>query len=224
MSRRSENRDEPLAAEDLPRVIPVFPLDGALLLPHASRPLNIFEPRYLSMLDDAMAAERIIGLVQTAAGGTRDRPHLAHTGCAGRVTSFTETPDGRYLVTITGLARFEMQDELSVQTPYRQAKVDFSPYADDLKALPEGGPEQRARLMVVLKRYLEHRGLRIDWGAVEDAPVEALVNSLAMALPFTAPELQALLEARTLVDRRETLIALLEIDGSSFDEESPQLQ
>ncbi len=224
MSRRSEDPDEEVAAEDLPRVIPVFPLDGALLLPHASRPLNIFEPRYLNMLDDAMAAERIIGLVQTANGGTRERPHLAHIGCAGRVTSFTETPDGRYQITLTGLARFDLQGEISVQTPYRQAKVDFTAYANDLKALPEAGAETRGRLMTVLKRYLEHRGLRIDWGAVEDASVEALVNSLAMALPFTSPELQALLEARTLDDRRETLIALLEIDGSSFEEESPQLQ
>ena len=210
-------------AEDLPQVIPVFPLDGALLLPHASRPLNIFEPRYLNMLDDAMAAERIIGLVQTI-GGLRERPHLAHIGCAGRVTSFTETPDGRYLVTLTGLARFRVQDELSVQTPYRQARVDFAPFADDLKALPGEGGAERPRLMAVLKRYLEHRGLRIDWGAVEDAGVEALVNSLAMALPFTAGELQALLEAATLEDRRETLIALLEIDGSSFDDERPQVQ
>jgi hypothetical protein len=219
--------DEVVRAEDLPQVIPVFPLDGALLLPHASRPLNIFEPRYLNMLDDAMAAERIIGLVQTA-GGLRERPHLAHIGCAGRVTSFTETPDGRYLVTLTGLARFRLQDELSVQTPYRQARVDFAPFAADLDALPEHADEHaagvRARLMTVLKRYLEHRGLRIDWGAVEDAAVEALVNSLAMALPFESGELQALLEAKSLDDRRETLITLLEIDGSSFDDDRAQVQ
>ena len=222
MSRRAAI-DPDIKAEDLPQVIPVFPLDGALLLPHASRPLNIFEPRYLNMLDDAMAAERIIGMVQTL-GGLRDRPHLAPIGCAGRVTSFTETPDGRYLVTITGLARFRVQDELSVQTPYRQARVDFQPYAGDLKALPGEGAAERPRLLAVLKRYLEHRGLRIDWGAVEDADVEALVNSLAMALPFNAAELQALLEAGTLDDRRETLIALLEIDGASFDDGKPQVQ
>ncbi len=215
--------DEKVRAEDLPQVIPVFPLDGALLLPHASRPLNIFEPRYLNMLDDAMAAERIIGMVQTAGGG-RDRPHLAHIGCAGRVTSFTETPDGRYLVTLTGLARFRLQDELSVQTPYRQARVDFNAFADDLKPLPEEASAERGRLMEALKRYLEHRSLRIDWGAVDDAPVEALVNSLSMALPFDSGALQALLEAATLDDRRETLIALLEIDGSSFDDDHAQVQ
>jgi Lon protease-like protein len=215
--------EDAVNVEDLPQVIPVFPLDGALLLPHASRPLNIFEPRYLNMLDDAMAAEKIIGLVQTA-GGARERPHLAHIGCAGRVTSFSETPDGRYVIILTGLARFRLLDELSVQTPYRQARVDFTPFADDLKPLPEAGDADRPRLMDTLKRYLEHRGLRIDWGAVEDAGVDSLVNSLAMALPFTSAELQALLEAPTLADRRAILIALLEIDGAAFDEDSPQVQ
>jgi Lon protease-like protein len=210
--------------EDLPQVLPVFPLDGALLLPRASRPLNIFEPRYLNMLDDAMAAEKIIGLVQTT-GGVRERPHLAQIGCAGRVTSFSETQDGRYVIVLTGVARFRLQDELSAATPYRQARVDFGPFADDLKPLPEASGDQRIRLMDALKRYLEHRGLRIDWNAVEDAGVEALVNSLAMALPFSAAELQALLEAPLLADRRETLIALLEIDGSSFDDDDrPRVQ
>ncbi len=151
MSRRSQMQSY-AHPDQLPQVIPVFPLDGALLLPHASRPLNIFEPRYLNMLDDAMAAERIIGIVQTAVGGVRERPHLAQVGCAGRVTSFTETPDGRYLVTLTGLARFRVHDELSVQTPYRQARVDFTPFADDLKALPDVGGADRPRLLAVLKR------------------------------------------------------------------------
>jgi Lon protease-like protein len=211
-------------ADQLPRVIPVFPLDGALLLPHASRPLNIFEPRYLNMFDDAMAAERIIGLVQTTAGGGRERPHLAQVGCAGRVTSFTETPDGRYLVTLTGLARFRVKEELSVQTPYRQARVDFTPFADDLKELPDKGDDDRPRLMAMLKRYLERRGLRIDWDTVGEVGVEPLVNSLAMALPFDAAELQAILEAGSLDERRETLIALLEIDGAATDDDTPPLQ
>jgi Lon protease-like protein len=211
-------------AEDLPQVIPVFPLDGALLLPQASRPLNIFEPRYLNMLDDAMAAERIIGMVQTIPGGQRERPHLANVGCAGRITSFTETPDGRYLITLTGVARFRLGDELSVQTPYRQARVDFTPFAADLTTLSTTGAKDRERLLGALRRYLEQRGLRIDWSAVEEAGVEALVNSLAMALPFDALELQALLEAQTLADRRETLITLLEIDGSAFGNHRPQAQ
>jgi Lon protease-like protein len=223
MSRRSQ-MSETLKADDLPQVIPVFPLDGALLLPHASRPFNIFEPRYLNMFDDAMATEKIIGMVQTVPGGARERPHLAQTGCAGRVTSFTETPDGRYLVTLTGVARFRLTDELPVQTPYRQARVDFTRFADDLKVLSDDDIAERPRLMGTLKRYLERRGLRIDWAAVEEASVPALVNSLAMALPFDANELQALLEADTLDIRRETLITLLEIDGSSFDDARPQVQ
>jgi Lon protease-like protein len=213
------NEEEPaLKAEELPQVIPLFPLDGALLLPHASRPFNIFEPRYLNMLDDVMAAERIIGMVQTVPGGAPDRPHLAHVGCAGRVTSFGETADGRYLITLTGLCRFRLQTELSSPTPYRQAKVDFAAYAEDLRPRPTDLGTDRQRLMDALTPFLEHRGLRIDWGALYGAPVAQLVDSLAMALPFDHAELQALLEAPDLEARRQTLITLLEIDGAGGDE------
>jgi Lon protease-like protein len=211
--------DESLKAEDLPQVIPLFPLDGALLLPHASRPFNIFEPRYLNMLDDVMAAERIIGMVQTAPGGTPDRPFLAHVGCAGRVTSFGETPDGRYLITLTGLCRFRLREELPAALPYRQARVDFPRYAKDLEPLPADLGEDRQRLMDALTPYLDQRGLRVDWGALHGAPIAQLVNSLATALPFDHGELQAILEAETLKARRETLIALLEIDGAGGGED-----
>jgi Lon protease-like protein len=203
-----------LTMADLPQVIPLFPLDGALLLPHAGRPLNIFEPRYLNMLDDVMAAERIIGMVQTAPGGARERPHLAHVGCAGRVTSFGETADGRYLITLTGLCRFRLKDELPSPTPYRQGLVDFAPYAHDLEPRPTDLGEDRQRLMDALTAYLERLGLRIDWGSLYGAPIAHLVDSLAMALPFDHAEQQALLEAEDLDARRETLIALLEIDGA----------
>src|SRR5688572_20297593 len=115
-----------LKAADLPQVIPVFPLDGALLLPHGALPLNIFEPRYLNMVDDAMAGERLIGMVQTRNGGERDRPRLASVGCVGRITSFSETGDGRYLITLTGVSRFTVGAELPVHTPYRQVTADFS--------------------------------------------------------------------------------------------------
>jgi Lon protease-like protein len=213
-----------LKVEDLPQVIPVFPLDGALLLPHASRPLNVFEPRYLNMLDDVMAAERIIGMVQTAPGGSRDRPHLAHVGCAGRVTSFTETADGRYMITLTGVCRFRLGGELPTQGPYRQARADFLPYATDLAPLPADAGAERERLLDVLTRYLEHRGLRIDWDAVGNAPLASLVNSLCMALPFDHAELQALLEAADVDARRATLVTLLEINGSDFDEGGPARQ
>lgn len=210
---------EPLKAEDLPQVIPLFPLDGALLLPHTSRPFNIFEPRYLNMLDDVMAAERVIGMVQTTPGGARERPFLAHVGCAGRVTSFGETPDGRYLISLTGLCRFRILGEISSPTPYRQARVDYRPYARDLEPRPEDAGADRRRLMDVLTPYLEHRGLRIDWGALHDAPIAQLVDSLAMALPFDHAELQALLEASDLDARRDTLITLLEIDGAEGGDE-----
>ena len=207
--------EEPaIKAEDLPQVIPLFPLDGALLLPHASRPFNIFEPRYLNMLDDVMAAERIIGMVQTAPGGTPERPFLAHVGCAGRVSSFGETADGRYLITLTGLCRFRLEGELSSPAPYRQARVDFHPYAQDLQPRPTDLGTDRQRLMDALTPYLEHRSLRIDWGALNTAPIAHLVDSLAMALPFDHAEQQALLEAADLDARRQILITLLQIDGA----------
>jgi Lon protease-like protein len=217
------NGDISLSADDLPQVIPVFPLSGALLLPHASRPLNIFEPRYLNMIDDAMAAERIIGMVQTIhipdVEGSRERPFLAPVGCAGRITSFSETGDGRYLITLTGLARFRLGEELPGFTPYRRVRADFSPFGDDLEPL-SGAEDERDALLEPLKRYLAQRGMRIDWDAVQSAPIEPLVNSLAMALPFDAAELQALLEAPTLAERRDTLVTLLRIDGA-FDADTP---
>ena len=120
-------------ADDLPLVIPVFPLDGALLLPGGQLPLNIFEPRYLNMFDDVMSGERIIGMVQTRPGGDTERPNLAPVGCAGRVTSFAETSDGRYLVTLTGVCRFRVGDELPARSPYRQVRADFTAFEDDLR-------------------------------------------------------------------------------------------
>lgn len=213
---------------DLPLVIPVFPLDGALLLPGGQLPLNIFEPRYLNMLDDAMSGERIIGMIQTkpSLGGKGDdqqRPPLAPVGCAGRVTSFAETSDGRYLITLTGVCRFRAGEELPVRTPYRQVRADFSPYEPDLR---EDGAGARTaadidRLLVALRRYLDHRGLAIDWGDAESAPSDALINSLAMALPFDPMEKQALLEAETIFERKATLTALLEIDAAGSDDDEP---
>src|SRR3954471_12345182 len=207
---------------DLPLVIPVFPLDGALLLPGGQLPLNIFEPRYLNMLDDAMSGERIIGMIQTLPhitpkGADPHRPVLAPVGCAGRVTSFAETSDGRYLITLTGVCRFRAGDELPVRTPYRQMRVDFSPYEPDLREEGPGGTRTAAdidRLLAALRRYLDHRGLAIDWSDAESAPSDALINSLAMALPFDPMEKQALLEAETIFERKATLTALLEIDAA----------
>lgn len=211
--------------EDLPLVIPVFPLDGALLLPGGQLPLNIFEPRYLNMFDDAMAGERMIGMVQSRPGGEVERPNLAPVGCAGRVTSFAETSDGRYLVTLTGVCRFRVGEELPARSPYRQVRADYTAFADDLHEAPENGTgADAALLLAALRRYLDHRGLAIDWTSAETAPSDALINSLAMALPFEPVEKQALLEAPTLADRRETLVALLEIDAAGDDEEPGMLQ
>ncbi|WP_421736186.1 LON peptidase substrate-binding domain-containing protein [Caulobacter sp.] len=213
---------------DLPLVIPVFPLDGVLLLPGGQLPLNIFEPRYLNMLDDVMSGERMIGMIQTrhtlgGGSGEDHHPGLAPIGCAGRVTSFAETSDGRYLITLTGVCRFRAGEELPVRTPYRQVRADFTAFEADLREDSESSapPMDPKVLLAALRRYLDHRGLAIDWTSAESAPSDALINSLAMALPFDAMEKQALLEAPTMADRRETLVALLEIDAAVGDDDDP---
>ncbi len=207
--------------DDLPGVIAVFPLDGALLLPHAGLPLNVFEPRYLNMVDDAMAGDRIIGIIQTRPGGDPERPSLAAVGCAGRITSFSETSDGRYLITLTGVCRFRLGEELPTRAPYRQVKADFSAYAQDLTGSDDIALFDRQRFTAALKTYLHRRGLDVEWPLVEDAPPQALVTSLAMALPFDGPEKQALLEASEPSDRAEALLALLEIDTAAGDDDTP---
>jgi Lon protease-like protein len=213
-------------AADLPLVIPVFPLDGALLLPHGQLPLRIFEPRYLNMVDDAMGAERMIGMIQTKAGGDRERPSLAGVGCLGRITSFAETSDDQYLITLTGVCRFAAGEEQPARAPYRQLRANYLPYELDLRPPADDEGFDRLRLLSVLKAFLERRSLGVDWDTAKNAPTEALINSLSMALPFEAPEKQALLEAATIADRREALITLLEIDtaGRSGEDEPPPLQ
>ena len=212
-------------AGDLPQVIPVFPLDGALLLPGGELPLRIFEPRYLNMVDDVMAGDRMIGMIQTT-GGERARPNLAGVGCAGRITSFNETSDGTYLITLTGVCRFGVGEELPVRTPYRQVRAAFEPYAEDLTDLDdEVGPFDRKRFAKALKAYLNRRELDIDWETASAAPLEALVNSLAMGLPFDPQEKQALLQAPDLAGRFEVLTTLLEIDSADdSDDDSHSLQ
>jgi uncharacterized protein len=216
-----------LHAADLPQLIPVFPLDGALLLPRGQLPLNIFEPRYLNMIDDAMAGERIIGMIQTRPGGRKSRPELAVVGCAGRITSYAETSDGRYLITLTGISRFRITAELEAHTPYRQVRPDFATYEDDLRLNAEEDVDgAKPDLLAALKRYLEGRGLEIDWDQAREAPIEALVNSLAMALPFEAAEKQALLEAPALQDRCQALVALLHMGaaGGADEDGGPMMQ
>lgn len=200
--------------EDLPETLAIFPLPGALVFPRWELPLNIFEPRYLNMIDDAMRGHRLIGMIQSLGGGTRERPDIARVGCAGRLTSYSETDDGRYLITLTGICRFAVKEELAVTTPYRQVRPDWESYAADLFAAPEAGLPDRSHLIRAFRTYASAQGLQADWGAVEEAPMETLVNALAAGCPFHAPEKQALLEAPTLAGRAQTLIALLEIGGS----------
>lgn len=209
---------------DLPQLIPVFPLDGALLLPGGELPLQIFEPRYLNMVDDAMAGDRVIGMIQTR-GGSRSRPMLAEVGCVGRITSYAETSDGRYLITLTGVCRFDAGEELDLRLPYRQVRVKYDRFGDDLDDEETQVSEAaRARFATALKRYLNRRELDIDWETASEAPLEALVNSLCMGLPFEPAEKQAFLEAPDLTGRFEALTTLLEIDASDPDDEHHQLQ
>lgn len=207
--------------EDLPATVPVFPLEGVLLLPRGGLPLNIFEPRYLNMVDDAMAGDRVIGMISTRPGGDRERPTLAPIGCLGRITSFSETADGRYLIALTGVCRFAVNDELSVSTPYRQVRPDYGLFAGDLEAAPSDLPFGRDRLLNALRRYLERRGLDVEWAAARAAPAEALINSLSMALPFAPAEKEALLTAADLSERETALVALLEIEAASNDDDEP---
>lgn len=209
---------------DLPQLIPVFPLDGALLLPGGELPLQIFEPRYLNMVDDAMAGDRVIGMIQTR-GGSRARPKLTNVGCLGRITSYAETSDGRYLITLTGICRFDAGEELDLRLPYRQLRAKYERFREDLDDEDAKASEAaRTRFATALKRYLNRRELDIDWDTASEAPLEALVNSLCMGLPFEPAEKQAFLEAPNLAGRFEVLTTLLEIDASDPDDEPHPLQ
>jgi len=212
--------------DDLPAVIPVFPLPGALLLPRGDMPLNIFEPRYVAMVDDALRGSRIIGMVQPEAEPVPGQkvPKLMAVGCAGRITQLAETGDGRYLVTLTGIARFRILDEMPATTPYRQCRVDFGVFPSDYE--PRAGEEfvDRDGVIRTLKAFLEANDLRIDWKGINEASNEALVNALSMMSPFAAREKQALLEAPDLKSRAEILIAITEMDLARGDDGSDALQ
>jgi len=183
-----------------------------------SSDLNIFEPRYLQMIDDALGNNRIIGMIQpdgpAALKVEKDanaKPSLCKIGCAGRITSFLEADDGRYLITLTGVCRFRVLEELDTLTPYRQCQIDTEEFSFDLKAGAGEDDVSRERLLDILKVYLETRGLGIDWDAIKNAPNENLVNSLSAISPYGPSEKQALLEAKTLEDRNQMLIALTEM-------------
>jgi uncharacterized protein len=212
-------------AHDLPTRLPVFPLAGALLLPRTRLPLNIFEPRYLAMVGDAMSGARIIGMVQPAvdpalnapgagpdpSAAADDRPPIQTIGCAGRITSYTETSDDRFLIVLTGIARFQVVAETDGPGPYREVEADFAPFLDDLRpGLGEADVDRRV-LIETLRSYLDARQLVADWSEIEAASTESLVNSLSVLSPYPADDKQALLEAADLKARADMLIALTEM-------------
>ncbi len=203
-----------LSAGELPEALPIFPLPGALLLPRGQMPLNIFEPRYLAMIDAALRGERLIGMIQPDASQAAEGGPvpLYRVGCAGRITQFAETGDGRYLVQLTGVCRFRLIEEVPSEALYRQARVDFASFGTDLEARRGEDLVNRQALLVALRQFSEANRLEIDWDNINDAPNEALVNALAMMAPFGVPEKQALLEAADLAARGDMLVALTEMD------------
>ena len=205
---------------DLPDTVSVFPLPGALLLPRSRLPLHIFEPRYLQMLDDALKTkERLIAMVQPNPS-VKDEDKLHRIGCAGRVTQFSETEDGRYLITLTGISRFRVLSELDAFTPYRRCAVSWDGFDRDLGKAEKDNGFDRAKFLTLLERFFSSRQLSTDWDSLKDAEDELLVNSLSMLLDFDPEEKQALLEAPCLRTRRETLVTLIEfaMRGGSNEE------
>ena len=197
--------------KDLPSVIPIFPLPGALLLPRSNMPLHIFEPRYLTMLDDALKTpERLIGMIQPDTGPHSADGALMTIGCAGRITQFNETDDGRYMITLTGISRYRISSQVEGFAPYRRAEVSWDGFEKDM------GPEEhdpvfdRAKFLALLERFFSAKGLNTDWETLQEADDELLVNSLSMLLDFSPEDKQALLEAPSLSTRRETLVTLIE--------------
>lgn len=211
------------APAGLPEEFPVFPLPGALLLPRGRLPLNIFEPRYLAMVEDALAAGRLLGMIQPdrARPATAHGPALYRVGCLGRLSAFSETEDGRYLITLTGVSRFAVAEEMPLRRGYRRVRADFSAYAGDLAPWP-GQILDRDALAARLRPYFARQRYDVNWDTIAAMPAEALVVTLCMICPFPAPEKQALLEAPSGDERLAALIALLEMalaepdDGARF--------
>lgn len=197
---------------ELPPKVSVFPLEGALLLPRTQLPLNIFENRYLEMVDDAMSNNRIIAMIQS---NKDDNNTLYKTGCLGKITSYSEVANSRILITLSGVCRFNIASELEVVTPYRQFQVNYENFSTDLVKGHGEEEVEREKLIESLKKYLEHNNLTIDWNAIDNSSTELLVNSLCILSPYKPREKQALLEAETLSKRSEMLIAMTEMSMSS---------
>jgi hypothetical protein len=196
---------------ELPNKLAIFPLTGAVLFPQTQLPLNIFEPRYLNMIDEVLSSpDRIMGMIQpNISKNDPNSKNLKRVGCAGRISSFSETGDGRYLVTLTGLIRFEVNNELDTTTQYRQAITNYDNYKEDL--LPANVENiDRKSLLILIKKYLEQRNLLIDWEIIEQSPTEQLINYSGVLVPFEPEEKQLLLETRSLFDRCKTLESLFQ--------------
>lgn len=209
---------------DLPQTIPIFPLGGAILLPRGVLALNIFEPRYLNMIDDALAGDRLIGMIQPAIGQEEEAaPDLSAVGTIGRITAFSEADDGRYLITLTGICRFDIESEIDAGTPYRQALISYDAFADDFS--PATGERiDRTGMIRALKSYASLHGFQVDWESVEQAPTETIINVAAQICPFDTAAKQAMLEALTLENRAHALLALLEWDAAAGDDQQRPIQ
>lgn len=208
-----------LARRTNPDSVALFPLNGTVLLPGCDLPLNIFEPRYLNMIDDALKGERLIGMVQS------ESSKLKSIGGLGRISQFSETDDGRYLVVLKGLKRFRIEKELDVSTPYRQASISFESFEDDAdthsakqteEALSESGRSDRATLTIAMKSLAKAIGVQVDWKSLQEIPLPLLVNQAAMISPFEAQDKQSLLEAQSVDERRRLLIGLMHLYASQI--------
>ena len=200
----------------LPTTLPVFPLTGAVILPRGELPLNIFEPRYVAMIDEAMSGARLIGMIQPKQD-LGEKSGLFRVGCVGRITRLAETGDGRYLITLTGVARFDICEEIADDREYRRFSVDYSRFTADLNPGAGERSVDRDGMVSLLRSFAQSSNLEIDWGSIDAAPTETLVNALAMMCPFGANEKQALIEAIDLKTRAETLVALAKIDMAGGD-------
>lgn len=209
MSPTGQDANTPIGAH-LPHQLALFPLRDAVLLPRGRLPLNIFEPRYLAMIDDALRTSRMVGLIRPRHDDVVNPP-LYDIGCAGRITTFSEADDGRYLITLTGISRFRLVEEEIAVGGFRRGDVDWSAFTMDQNEVADDATAQRDQLVHLLSKYLDEVGMSADWDSMDGAPAEAIVNSIAMSCPFDADEKQALLEAPTVQERIDTLIALMEM-------------
>ncbi len=208
--------------ENLPSEFPVFPLPGALLLPRGKLPLRIFEPRYVAMTDDSLGQGRMFGMIQPdhTAPDIANGPNLFRVGCLGRLSSFSESDEGHYLITLTGVIRFAIATEIEMRRGYRRVRGDFAPYATDLDPEPRPIGAPRETLTAALRGYFTHRGIDANWDAVKRLPDDMLVTTLAMVCPFEPAEKQALLEAPTDAERAAALLMLLQMGALSQDSPS----